>query len=223
MLGRLRSRWRLKLVLGVVLSSLFWAGYGTLGRDAWFPLWQPPLLWPDTAIAYQPIPWVWVYLSIFPLTALLPCLLETTDELRRCAQSIARLSLACFVVFLLVPVASPRSTEPATDVAMRLLLAADGTLNAFPSLHAGFVVLLGRLARRLFGRAHPMTTRVVVVVWGAAVLHSTIATRQHYAIDLVAGAFLGWLADWSAWRGQALAAATTAARSSGAMSQSGSR
>ena len=99
---------------------------------------------------------------------------------------------------------------------------ADGTLNAFPSLHAGFLVYLLKLTARLFPGTWPRWIVIAAGIWGIAILYSTIAIRQHYAVDLIAGAALGWLADWFAWRRDAgVSAATTMSRSSGVAFQEG--
>ena len=108
--------------------------------------------------------------------------------------------------------------------AMAVILGYDGTWNAFPSLHAGFLVYMARLAWRLFGGAAPGTVGLVTAAWGAAILYATIATRQHYAVDLAAGAAIGAAADWLAWSSEGRRrAATTMERSRGVASQDGCR
>jgi membrane-associated phospholipid phosphatase len=89
-------------------------------------------------------------------------------------------------------------------------------MNAFPSLHAAFLAYLARLTWRMFQGTLSRWSVAAGVVWGAAILYATIATRQHYAIDLMAGASIGVLADWLAWRrASGVRAATTISRSSG--------
>ena len=75
----MRAHWQLKLLLTVVINVGFWAGYGWLGRNPVFPPWMPPRVWLDTAIAFQPGPWAWVYLSQFLFTGGLPWLIDTQD------------------------------------------------------------------------------------------------------------------------------------------------
>jgi membrane-associated phospholipid phosphatase len=67
--------------------------------------------------------------------------------------------------------------------------------NALPSLHAAFAVFsaiwLDRLLRRV---GAPLWPRIANACWGLGILYSTIATRQHVAVDIAAGSALGWLA-----------------------------
>ncbi len=221
MIARLKAQWRFKLRLTLLINVFFWAGYGWLGRHTVFPRWVPPLTWLDTTIPFQPRPWAGVYLSPFLFTGGLPWLIDTRDGVRRYSVGLAVMSAVSFVVFLLLPVASPRPPEVAVEGAMAVILGYDGTLNAFPSLHAGFLAYMARLAWRMFGGAAPVTVGVVTMVWGSAILYATIATRQHYALDLVAGVLVGILADWVAWGSPGSRRATTTARSTEAASHDG--
>lgn len=220
----MRAHWQLKLLLTVVINVGFWAGYGWLGRNPVFPPWMPPRVWLDTAIAFQPEPWAWVYLSQFLFAGGLPWLIDTQDGVRRYSVGLVAMSAASFAVFLFLPVASPRPAGVIASGAMAVILGYDGTWNAFPSLHAGFLVYMARLAWRLFGGAAPGTVGLVTAAWGAAILYATIATRQHYAVDLAAGAAIGAAADWLAWSSEGRRrAATTMERSRGVASQDGCR
>jgi membrane-associated phospholipid phosphatase len=220
---RLQTHGRLKLLLTAFVNLLFWGGYSLLARHAFFPLWTPPRTWLDDAIPFRPEPWAWVYLSQFVAAGVLPWLIDTKDGLRRYVVGLAWMSAVSFALFALFPVASPRvDGGEAGRGAMSLVLAYDGTLNAFPSLHAAFLVYLARLGTRLFRGAIPWWVASVAFAWGAAILYATIATRQHYAIDLVAGAAIGLGADWIAWRRAAgVRAATTMSRQSGVAFQDG--
>ena len=206
MIRRLQAEWRLKLVLLVVFNAIFWTGYQVLARHVFFPLRAVPVTWLDRAVPFAPTPWAWVYLSQFLFTGPLPLLLTTREDIRRYSVSLAAMSSAGFAVFFFFPTPGPRPADLGGSVAMEWIAAGDGALNALPSLHAAFVVCMSALAWRMFGRAHPLRVVAVAVAWGGAILFSTLATKQHYALDLVAGAALGWLADWLAWRGASAAA-----------------
>jgi membrane-associated phospholipid phosphatase len=200
----------------------FWSGYAWLGRHAVFQPWTPPQTWFDRVIPFQPQPWGWIYLSQFIFTGGLPWLIDTKEFLRRYSVGLTVMSLACFVVFLFFPVASPRPAALDASGAMAVIIGYDGPWNAFPSLHAGFLIYMGRLAWRMFGRETRVTVGVIAVSWGGAILFATIATRQHYALDLIAGALIGAASDWIAWRRYVSRnAVTTMARSNGVMSQEG--
>ena len=65
--------------------------------------------------------------------------------------------------------------------------------NACPSLHAAFAVFsatcIGRLLRSL---GLPGSAQVLSWLWCGAILYSTLATKQHVLLDLIAGSLLGW-------------------------------
>ncbi len=213
----MKAEWRLKLALLLVANAVFWSAYQTLGRHAFFPLHEVPQTWLDRAVPFQPVAWSWVYLSQYIFTLALPLLLTSREALRRYVVSLAVMSAGAFSAFLFFPTPGPRPAEVGGDLAMRWIATADGYLNALPSLHAAFIVCMAALACRMFGAR----SLAVAVVWGGAILFSTLATKQHYALDLLAGGVLGWLADAVAWRGAS--AAAMMAVSDGVMSQRGAR
>ncbi|MEI6534091.1 MAG: phosphatase PAP2 family protein [Verrucomicrobiaceae bacterium] len=200
MRARLQAQWRFKLLLTVLLNLIFWMGYGWLGRHAYFPLHRLPFTWIDQAVPFQQQPWAWIYLSQFLFTSIMPWLLVKKEGVYRYAMGVAVMSAASFLIFLIFPVAAPRAVDLPADGSMAWIVLYDGPLNAFPSLHAGFLVYTGLLAWRMFGHVTPLVVAAGVLIWGGLILYSTIATRQHYALDLVAGATVGYLADWFAWR-----------------------
>ena len=105
-----------------------------------------------------------------------------------------------FTLFLFFPVMGPRPTTPDSDLAIQVIRGYDGALNCFPSLHAAFLVYTGALVWRMFHRIAPWWVILSCLAWGAAIMYATLATKQHYALDLVAGGLLGGVADWLAWR-----------------------
>lgn len=189
-----------KLGLAVAMTSVFWLGYGWLSRHAILPLREVPVTWLDRTVPFAPVPWAAIYLSQFLLTGGMPWLITTREQLRRYAVAVGLLSGAAFVVFLLCPVASPRPPGLAWDGAMAWIVRLDGPYNAFPSLHAGYLVLIGGLGRQLWPGRIPPPVVAGFGGWAAAILYSTLATGQHYAWDLAAGAALGWVAHRVAWR-----------------------
>jgi membrane-associated phospholipid phosphatase len=203
MLGRLShsfarrflALWQEKLVLTVLLNLLFWLPYSLLARNAFFPLRSVPETFLDRVIPFQP-EWTLVYLSEYLLTFFAPWLITRKDELRRYSVGMLLMSALCFCVFLLAPSASPRPHVVSEMAAYRFVLFADGPLNAFPSLHAAFLaytlpMIKGWVRRSVF---------VAIVLWAAGILYATIATRQHFALDLLAGVGVGYASHRIAWR-----------------------
>ena len=224
MIARLQAHWRLKLLLTVLFNVVFWPVYSLLGHHAYFPLHLPMLTWFDRAIPFQTSPWSLVYLSQFLFSGAVPWLIDTTYSIRRYVMGLTFMSLVSFACFYFFPVASPRPQGPPATSLMQLIVHYDGLFNAFPSLHAGFFVFISLFVRRIFGPSLTGPIKLTGALWGIAIFYSTIATRQHYAVDLAAGALIGATADWLAWRGSSEPApSSTTFRSKGMMSQEGSR
>lgn len=197
---------REKLFLSLVLSTGFWLAYGVLSRVPPGPVRTVPRTPLDSWTPSGTAGWGWIYLSPFLLSGLLPWLIDRRDHLRAYVRCFLALSLPAFVCFALFPVASPRGTLDPGAVPVSWVRWADGPYNAFPSLHAGFLVLLGGLAARMVAfsrRSLPLRVGLgaLYLAWSAAVLAATLATGQHWVLDLVAGLALGFAAHGWAWRG----------------------
>lgn len=196
------AHWRLKVALSIAFNLFFWAGYELLGHHAFFPLRSIPHTWFDQVIPFQPEPWAWVYLSNLFLATLLPWLLPTREEAIRCTAGLAVMSAISFVVFLFYPTLPPeRPLAQHGSPAMAIIVGGDGSYTCFPSLHAASLCYMLALAWRLFKNTAPGFMWILCALWGVGVLYATIATRQHYALDLAAGAAVGCFSYWAAWRG----------------------
>ena len=158
------------------------------------------MTWLDNWTGYRPYPWAWIYESNFLLVGMLPWLIVSRDDLRRCVAGFIMLAAVSFAIFIIFPVASPRPNDLGTNPFMLMITQADGPLNAFPSLHASTLIYTVALAKRLFGVRLSPILFAALVIWAALILFGTLATKQHYAIDLLAGGFIGWFADWAVWR-----------------------
>jgi membrane-associated phospholipid phosphatase len=220
---RIRTDWRLKLLLTIAVNILFWGPYLFLSRHAFRPVSTLPLTWIDRWIQFRPSPWAWVYESIFLLTGPIPWLIASRDQLRRYIKGFTLLASISFAGFILFPVASPRPGNAVGSEFLLFITSIDGPLNAFPSLHAGCLIYTLLLARRIFGRQWPPLVYLGLSVWGTLILYATIATRQHYALDLLAGGAVGLFADRLVWRGSrnACVAADSTRRKSPVESQRG--
>jgi len=96
-------------------------------------------------------------------------------------------------IFLRWPTAPPApDIDWARYPGVAFLKRIDSSGNACPSLHAAFVVFTAMWnvpALRRFGDRG--TLRVLSLLWALGILYSTLATKQHVLIDLLAGCALG--------------------------------
>jgi membrane-associated phospholipid phosphatase len=206
LLHRLRAHGPRKLGLGALLTVIFCAGYFAI---EYHPLRPPTHLKPtliDRAVPFAP-GWVWVYQSLY---LLLPAgwLAETGEQLRRYVTGFSILMAAGFTCFLLWPVAGPRPQEITADPLYRLVVRYDTPLNSFPSLHLALAAYSACVAVAVTSESLRRLLIVVLPAWIALIGYATLATKQHYWIDLPPGIALGWLAQKIAWRHSAATAAT---------------
>jgi membrane-associated phospholipid phosphatase len=197
---RITTLWRLKLGATAVMSVIFWSCYLFLSRHPLLAVHTLPITWLDEWAGFRPSPWVWVYESIFLLKGIAPWLIISREQLRRYLSGFTLLSMVSFAVFAIFPVAAPRPADLQANTFLIFITRVDGPLNAFPSLHAGCLVYTLALIRHLFGRRLNPIIPILLLIWAGLILFGTLATKQHYAVDLLAGGLLGLAADWVAWR-----------------------
>lgn len=138
--------------------------------------------------------WSIVYGALYLYLILLPVfVVRGRRHVSRTFSAYLSVWLASYVVFLLYPTAAPRPelVEGSTfaTTGLRFLYAADPPYNCFPSIHVAhsFVSALTCLVvhRRL---------GIVTLFAAATVAISTLFTRQHYVLDVIAGAALALVA-----------------------------
>jgi membrane-associated phospholipid phosphatase len=158
----------------------------------------------DRMLPLHPV-WALVYGALYVFLILLPIFVVRQEELiRRTVFAYLLIWLTAYVFFFaLYPTAAPR---PARVIGqgfavwgLRTLYSSDPPYNCFPSLHVAhsFVSALACL------RVH---TRLGVVAVGFATLvaMSTLFTKQHYVLDVVAGVVLALIAYGVFLRGYAV-------------------
>jgi PAP2 superfamily protein len=192
---RLRAHAMLKLGLTAGLVVAFCVPYFALQR---FPLRTPrtlPLSTLDSQVPFRP-GWAVVYQSLYVLMPLVAWLADSPEALLRYARGFVALSGAGFAVFLAFPVTGPRPPVAATEGLYGLLVRYDSPLNTFPSLHVALAVYSLLFAQHLLAGAGRAAPGLIVssAAWTTAIAYSTLATKQHYAIDLPAGMLLALLA-----------------------------
>jgi membrane-associated phospholipid phosphatase len=199
---RIRTHLREKVIVLLGLSVGICVPYFTLQRLDAFPLRSLPELPIDRWIAFEPA-WIWAYLSIALLVPLAPILATRKEDLARYAKGLTLLCVVCFAAFLFFPVEGPRPEQIEGQHAVyELLVSWDRPSNSLPSLHAGLAVYSLLFLFRVLGLGP--SGRIAVglagALWGALILYSTLATRQHWAIDLPAGVLLAGAAHALVWR-----------------------
>lgn len=202
--GRVLSHLPSKIGVLLGLTVGICVPYFWLQRLELFPLRSLPITPLDHSIPFEP-GWIWAYVSIALLVPLAPLLATERDDLRRYCWALTLLCLPCFAIFLLFPVAGPRPEVAPHAGLYSLIASVDRPTNSLPSLHAGLTVLSLLFAHKVLSGALEGPWRaastLLGAIWGGLILYATLATKQHWLLDLPAGMFLAWGAHALAWRG----------------------
>jgi membrane-associated phospholipid phosphatase len=192
--ARLKSHWRKKLVGSLVFIALFFIGYFLTLKFPVFPVTRMPATALDRAIGFHPAAMA-LYVSLWFYVLLAPALIWDKSELFVYGVAASGLAVAGLAIFFFWPTVIP---DPGITWArypgFASLKSIDASGNACPSLHVAFAVFTGcwihRMLRGMSGRG---ILRVLSWCWCLGILYSTLATKQHVVVDLLAGAPLGWL------------------------------
>jgi len=179
------------LVLGVILiiggyQFYFWCQRNPLGpvRELRLPL--------DDRIPYWPA-WVWIYSFLYyPAILYTNWVVESSRQFVYLAVSFLGLLVMQMAFFVLFPVATPESwraingRQTWSERFLAFVQRLDARSNSFPSMHTSVAMLTA-----LYLQPHLGTWAFLFPVLIAL---SCLFTKQHYVVDLPAGAALGWLA-----------------------------
>ena len=191
----------------VFISVFFVAYFHVLNNPAHLPT-VMPVIWLDRLISFVPLA-LPIYLSLWVYVSLLPAFFATRPELYRYGLAMTLMCALGLSIFYFWPTGAP---APDIDWAqypnVKFLKNIDASGNACPSLHVATAFFSGiwlhHLLRRFGG---PLWIRLFNWTWCAGIIYSTMAIRQHVAVDVGAGLVLGGLAAWLSLRYHAYAEA----------------
>jgi fatty acid desaturase len=168
-------------LLGVMVTLLY---FGTQ-HSSWFTAAAMPLSTLDRAIPFAPL-FVIPYISFFLLILIPLFVIRDRQELRDVAFGFGLIVALSGMVFLFWPTSiAPTKMHPL----LRAFLAMDRERNACPSLHASLSLYCSLAARRGVRSA---SGRYGLWLWTILVMASALLIKRHVAIDIAAGAALGW-------------------------------
>jgi membrane-associated phospholipid phosphatase len=182
------------------ISTFFVAYFYVLRHPAYTPT-VMPVIWLDRAIGFQPLA-LPLYLSLWLYVSLLPAFIPRRTELYRYGASMALMCVLGLSIFYFWPTGAPTpdidwSRYPDMDFLKNI----DASGNACPSLHVATAFFTGfwfqHVLRRFGG---PWWILFFNWTWCAAIVYSTLAIRQHVAVDAAAGLVLGGVAAWLSLR-----------------------
>lgn len=189
---RMRRHLLLKLVGTTIFIGLFFIGYLHVLHHPAFEVTVMPLTSLDALIAFQPQALL-AYLSLWIYLGAGPGLQLTFLELVAYAAWLSALCLTGLTIFYWWPTQVPALTfDVSVHAGFEMLKGIDAAGNACPSLHvavAAFTLIRVRAVLRRIGA--PLALGLFNAAWFLAIAWSTLATKQHVVLDVVAGALLG--------------------------------
>jgi membrane-associated phospholipid phosphatase len=181
-----------KYVLGAIMYAVSYAIYYLTNHNPILPPRELSLTWIDTAVPFVPES-VLVYISEYFYFAFVYILLGNSDNINKYLYSFFSLQAVSCAIFVVFPTIYPRELHPVpADTPEWLqsiwiwLRTQDAATNCLPSLHVSSVYLsafafLSEGKKRHFW---------VFFIWSTLITLSTMTTKQHYLVDLIAGVLL---------------------------------
>src|SRR5215472_271858 len=166
---------RARLLYLVTLALIVSVPYFWLERHVFFSLNHVPASALDRWVPFLPGA-AWVYLSLYLQLSLPLFLCGRGALLRQMVFGFVWTCVVSNVVFFFWPTTIAVSTASPSNLAMRLILFADSSGNALPSLHASLAIYCALCSNRLLkGRG----LRTALWVWTLLIMISTLLVKRH--------------------------------------------
>jgi membrane-associated phospholipid phosphatase len=178
----------------MIFIGVFFGAYFYLLKEPAYPMTIMPITVLDRLIGFQPLASP-LYFSLWVYVSLPPALLATRRELYGYGMVMAGTCLAGLIVFYFWPTVVPAANiNWAQYPDVYFLKNLDTSGNACPSLHVTTAVFSGIWLHHLLRRiGAPRWILVFNALWCTGIVYSTLAIRQHVAVDVMAGLVLGSL------------------------------
>ena len=191
----------LKGIGTILFISLFFGAYFYLLKAPAYLTTVMPITVLDRLISFQPLT-LPMYISLWVYVSLPPALLATRRELYGYGLAMAGTCLAGLIIFYFWPTAVPAANiDWAQYPDVDFLKSMDASGNACPSLHVATAIFSGIWLHHLLRRfGTPLWMLTFNWTWCIGIIYSTLATRQHVAVDVLAGLMLGVMAAYLSLR-----------------------
>jgi membrane-associated phospholipid phosphatase len=191
----------LKSIGTTLFIGLFFGAYFYLLKVPAYPTTVMPTILLDRLIGFQPLA-LSMYISLWIYVSLPPALLATRRVLYGYGMAMAGTCLAGLIVFYFWPTVVPAAHIDWSQYPdVEFLKNIDAAGNACPSLHVATAVFSGIWLHHLLRRfGAPPWILIFNGAWCIGIAYSALATRQHVAVDVLAGLVLGALAAYLSLR-----------------------
>jgi len=179
----------------VLAHFIYYSGYFLTNHLKIFELHELPFIFREESIPL--VSWTSViYLSAAIMSPLAMFLIKQ-PHLGKVIVSGAGMVAVAMAAFIIYPIAYPREKNT-DDFLLHLIRSADEPSNCCPSLHVAACFFLSLCLWRFSGKR----TSLLFLLWSAAITISTLTTKQHYILDIMAGGLLAVIFAWLATRKQ---------------------
>lgn len=198
---RIRRHFLLKLIGTTACTSIFFIGYFHVLRFPVYPVTLMPLTALDHLIPFEPLA-LFPYLTLWFYLGIAPGLQRTFIELVVYACWTISMCVTGLVVFYFWPTAvPPLLIDVSGFTGFAMLQGVDSAGNACPSLHVAVAIFTAiRLEDLMRQTGTPAGWRCFNLAWVLSIVWSTMAIKQHVALDALAGALLGVVFAWMSLR-----------------------
>jgi hypothetical protein len=190
--ARLVFMWPLKAFGTMAFMVLFFWAYFAVLHNPLTPPFVMPVTWLDTWIGFSPSAFP-AYVSLWVYVSLAPALMGNLRALFLFGLWMGAMCVFCLTIFWAFPTSMPSfpidwKAYPGFD----LIKGLDAAGNAFPSLHVASAVFSALWLNQLFVRIEtPKALQWLSALHCSVIIWSTIATRQHVALDAMGGIIVG--------------------------------
>lgn len=197
---RLKKLFWLKFIGTAAFTWLFFIAYFALLREPVNPVITMPLTPMDDWVDFQP--WALLpYLSLWLYVGVAPGLQRNFLRLFVYGCWCLALSLTGLLIFYLWPTQIPTFSHVGDAPGMAMLKGVDAAGNACPSMHVAISLFTAIWVERVLAHiGAPRWLRLGNALWFIAIAYSTMAVRQHVALDVLGGLLLGGVFAWASLR-----------------------
>jgi len=187
-LGTLRVLKMVSTTLGI--AGFFYAYFWVM-RHPFSAVTVMPLTWIDELVPFQPRSF-FLYASLWLYISLGTALARDLRELAAFGAASLAMTVVGLCIFVLAPTKIPDFPIDWLEYpSLTFLKTIDVSGNACPSLHAAFAVFTAfAIHRQLTVSQADRALLVCNILWCLGILYSTMAIRQHVALDILAGSIL---------------------------------
>lgn len=199
--SRITVLWVLKgMGTTLFMTLFFWAYFSILEHLPSAPVVVPALPFDH----WVPLtPWAYlVYISLWVYVSIPPALMAEFRSLAHYGAWMLAMCMLCLAIFWFYPTQTPSfGIDWRLYPGLSQIKSVDAGGNAWPSLHVASAVFSAFWLQRILTSVRaPAWPKWLNALQCLAIAWSTLATRQHVVLDVMAGALIGAAFAWASLR-----------------------